>query len=399
LQDPIGGGEAQDENPIPRIIVGVTNNGNNGQLLAGPGFSRSANDLQTQVEAFRFVGNYELDRHSIKFGFEVNHASLFNLFVQGATGTMYFRSLDDLRNGILSNGTLTNPTASQIVAGTAVGAEGNFSATGNVNDAAAAFTRDIFSAYVQDEWQATDTLNLVLGVRADWYGGSAPKFNPAFQDRYGVPNSYGFEDLDPIIMPRVAATWDMPEFGPFVAPQLRGGVGVFSGGDPLVWFGNAFQNDGRGFATGTTTDSQCPAGPIDVVTGGTFTGLPSCFQTAASASAARGLGDTQSINEDITMPSVLRANVGFSSPIDITPSGFFSGWDLNLDYIYSHMRNPLTIVDLSQTPDIRAGLQGFTVDGRPIYQAIDPTRANCDAVLTEINPTPVWTGMFRHLAR
>jgi outer membrane receptor for ferrienterochelin and colicin len=393
LQDPIGGGEAQDENPIPRIIVGVTNNGNNGQLLAGPGFSRSANDLQTQVEAFRFVGNYELDRHSIKFGFEVNHASLFNLFVQGATGTMYFRSLDDLRNGILSNGTLTNPTASQIVAGTAVGAEGNFSATGNVNDAAAAFTRDIFSAYVQDEWQATDTLNLVLGVRADWYGGSAPKFNPAFQDRYGVPNSYGFEDLDPIIMPRVAATWDMPEFGPFVAPQLRGGVGVFSGGDPLVWFGNAFQNDGRGFATGTTTDSQCPAGPIDVVTGGTFTGLPSCFQTAASASAARGLGDTQSINEDITMPSVLRANVGFSSPIDITPSGFFSGWDLNLDYIYSHMRNPLTIVDLSQTPDIRAGLQGFTVDGRPIYQAIDPTRANCDAVLTEINPTPVWTGV------
>jgi hypothetical protein len=393
LQDPVGGGEAQDADPIPRIIVGVTNGGVNGQLLAGPGFSRSANDLQTTVDAYRFLAKYEMGDHSLKLGAELNRADLFNLFVQGATGTMYFRSLDDLRNGILSNGTVTNPSATQIVGGQAVGAEGNFSATGDVRDAAAAFGRTVYSLYAQDDWQINDALSAVLGVRVDWYKGDAPAENPNFVTRYGFSNAHGFSDLDPIIMPRAALTYDMADFAVFTRAQLRGGVGLFSGGDPLVWFGNAFQNDGRGFATGTTTAAACGAGPIDVVQNGQFTGLPACFQAAASASAAAGLGDTQSINEDIKMPSVIRANVGFSAGLDFAPQGFFSGWDLTLDYIYSRYRDPLTIVDLSQTPWPARGLNGYAIDGRPIYAAIDPTRTGCDAVLTDLTPTPVWTGV------
>ena len=390
VQNPLGGGEAQSDNPIPRIIVGVTNNGANGQLLAGPGFSRAANDLQTTVDAFRFLANYETGNHSLKFGLEVNHANLFNLFVQNATGTLYFSSLANLRNGILSNGSTTNPTATQLVTGAAVGAEGNFTASGQVTDAAASFSRTNHAIYLQDDWQISDTLSAVLGVRMDWYSGGTPAENPAFAARYGFSNAYGFDDLDPLVMPRVALTWDAPEFAVFTAPQLRGGVGVFAGGDPLVWFGNAFQNDGRGFAGGTTTDAACPAGPIDVVVNGQFTGVPTCFQASASASAARGLGDTQSINEDITMPSVIRANVGFSSPLEFAPSGFFSGWNVNLDYIYSHTRNPFNVVDLSQAPDVRAGLNGFTIDGRPIYAALDPQRSGCSARLVATAPAPIW---------
>ncbi len=393
VQNPLGGGEAQSDNPIPRIIVGVTNNGANGQLLAGPGFSRAANDLQTDVDTLRLLANYEGGDHSLKLGFEMNHASLFNLFVQNATGTLYFSSLANLRNGVLSNGTRANPTATQLVAGQAVGAEGNFSATGNVEDAAADFTRTIYSAYVQDDWQATDALSVVAGVRVDFFSGDAPAENPNFITRYGITNANGFSDLDPLIMPRLGFTYDMDDFAVFSAPQLRGGVGIFSGGDPVVWFGNAFQNDGRGFAGGTTTDAACPAGPIDVVAGGQFTGVPACFQASASASAAAGLGDTQSISPDITQPSVLRANIGFASAVDFAPSGFLSGWNLNLDYIYSRARDPFTIVDLSQTPDVRAGLNGFTIDGRPIYQSIDPTRNGCDAELVGLDPAPVFSGV------
>src|SRR3546814_2078136 len=77
-----------------------------------------------------------------------------------------------------------------------------------------------------------------------------------------------------------------------------------------------------------------------------------CFQQAASDRAAAGQGDTQSISPNIKMPSVLRANIGFTSELNFAPSGFFSGWNLNLDYIYSKYRDPFTIVDLSQTPDI-----------------------------------------------
>ena len=109
--------------------------------------------------------------------------------------------------------------------------------------------------------------------------------------------------------------------------------------------------------------------------------------------ASRGLGDTQSISPDIKMPTVLRANIGFSSELNFAPSGFFSGWNLNLDYIYSKYRDPLTIVDLSQTVDPRLGVNGLTIDGRPIYRSIDPNATGCNAELVGLNPGPVFTGV------
>lgn len=398
-QDPIGGGEAQSANPIPRIIVGVDDgNGNLGQILAGPGFSRAANDLRTTVNAYRAVAKLDAGAHSLKVGFEMNQADLFNLFVQNATGTLYFQNIDDLRAGLLSPGSTTNPTATNLFNGEAVGAEGNFSATGDVRDAAAAFKRTTYSIFAQDDWEITDRLKAVAGVRADWYSGGQPNYNPVFQQRYGFSNTTGFSNLDPIVMPRLALTYDMDDFAVFGRPKLTAGVGIFSGGDPLVWFGNAFQNDGRGFATGTTNDAQCTPikdanGQISVVSNGQFTGVPGCFQQSASNNAARGLGDTQSISPNIKMPSVLRANIGFTSELNFAPSGFFSGWNLNLDYIYSKYRNPFTIVDLSQTPNITKGINGYTIDGRPIYASIDPNAANCPAELVGLNPGPVYSGV------
>ncbi len=397
VQDPIGGGEAQSDNPIPRIIVGINNpTGIDGTVMAGPGNSRSANDLQTDVDQFRAAATLEAGAHRFKVGVEYNRASLFNLFVQNATGTLVFQNTADLEAGLLSPGTgnnLTNTIPANVISGATEGAFGNFSSTGNVVDAAADFNRTIYSAFAQDEWEISDQLNAVFGVRVDWFDGGAPAINPNFVARYGFGNNTGFSALDPIVMPRLALTYDMNDFAVFSRAQVRGGVGVFSGGDPLVWFGNAFQNDGRGFATGTTQDAPCPAGQIDVVVNGQFTGLPSCFVDAAVNRSAAGLGDTQSISPDIKLPSVIRANLGFTSGLDFADSGFFSGWNLTLDYIYSHMRNPFTLVDLSQTPDPSRGLDGFTIDGRPIFRAIDPLANNCDAELVGLNPGPVFSGV------
>jgi outer membrane receptor protein involved in Fe transport len=403
LQGPLGGGEAQDANPIPRIVVGIDNGAAAGEdrygaVQAGPGFSRSANDLRTDIDQWRAAAVLEAGSHRFKAGFEWNHASLFNLFVQNATGQLVFTDIDDLRAGILSNGDSNFTSPSNVAQGNGYGAYGNFSATGDVNDAAAAFSRDIYSVFLQDEWMVSDRLDVTIGARLDWYDGDRPLLNQNFVDRYGFGNNTGFSALDPILMPRASFAYDLGDFAVFSGAELRGGVGIFSGGDPLVWFGNAFQGDGRGFAEGNTGSSLCPAGPIDVVVNGEFTGVPDCFRQDGIDRAAAGLGDTQSIDPNIKVPSVVRANVGFSSALDFAPSGFFSNWTLNLDYIYSKFRNPYTIVDLAQTPDIRQGLEGFAIDGRPIYAAIDPTdpdAAGCSAQLvgtyppTWINVTPV----------
>lgn len=396
-QDPLGGGEAQSGNPIPRIIVGVDNaTGPDGTVLAGPGNSRSANDLRTNLDQYRALARINAGAHQIKLGFEVNHADLFNLFVQNATGTLVFRNIADLRAGLLSPGTGNNQTSTlpgNVISGATEGAFGNFSATGDVTDAAAAFTRTVYSAYIQDDWRVNDQLTLNLGVRTDWYDGGRPAYNQNFVNRYGFSNGIGFTALEPVVLPRVAFTYDFNDFAVFSRSSLKGGVGIFGGGDPLVWFGNAFQNDGRGFAQGTTQDAACGTGRISVVQNGQFTGVPACFQQSASAVAARGLGDTQSVSPDITLPTVVRANLGFQAGLDFAPTGFFSGWNLNLDYIYSHYRNPVGLVDLSQTVDPRLGLNGFAIDGRPIYRAIDPTATGCNAELTGLNPGPVYTGV------
>ena len=408
LQDPIGGGEAQSGSPIPRIIVGVDNPplGSSptsqpipdATVLAGPGTSRSANDLKTRLDQYRFVANYDAGDHKLKFGYEVNKADIFNLFVQNATGTLVFRNITDLQNGILSPGTgnTTDTRPFNVVPGRTFGAFGNFSSTGDINDAAAAFKRTIDSIYVQDDWRVNDQLNVTAGLRADMFSGDHPDRNPNFVRRYGFGNDTGFDDINTIFLPRLGFTYDVNDFAILSDTKVQGGVGIFSGGDPLVWFGNAFQNNGFGNAEGTSRQpTNCPAGTIDVVTGGVFTGVPQCVINAGVASAARGLGDTQSIDPDIKMPTVFRANLGFQTKFDFAPTGFFSGWRLNLDYIYSHYRDPFTIVDLSQTPDIRAALlspngPGFTADGRPIYAAIDPTVAGCTAQFVDVGPAPKW---------
>ncbi|MDQ2700745.1 MAG: TonB-dependent receptor, partial [Actinomycetota bacterium] len=358
-------------------------------------------------DLYKAVANFDTGDHKLKVGAEINKTDIFNLFVQNATGTLVFRSLEDLENGLLSPGealpdpddpgeTICDPTnstfPSNVINGCTFGAFGNFSRTGDVNDAAAKFKRTIYSMYFQDDWRVNDRLNAVAGVRMDMFDGPGPDVNPNFTARYGFDNTTGFSDVDPVFLPRLGFTYDLNEFSMFRRAKLTGGVGIFSGGDPLVWFANAFQNNGFGFSEGTTGSSSCPDGQISVVTGGQFTGLPECFRQAGINGAAAGSGDTQSVDPDIKLPTVWRANLGFQSDFEFGNSPWGSGWRVNLDYIYSYYKNPFTIVDLSQTPDIRKGLDGFTIDGRPIYAAIDPTdpdAAGCNAVLVSRFPV-VW---------
>ncbi|MEM8695564.1 MAG: TonB-dependent receptor [Pseudomonadota bacterium] len=408
VQGPVGGGEAQDGNPITRLSVGVVGPTQNGVLSAGPGIFRSANALETRTDLARLTANLQLGDHDIKFGAEINDLEVFNLFAINATGTLFFRNLDDFRNGIVANGAFSSvfgDTADNLVGGALGGGTIRATPSGDINEASATFNRTIYSVYAQDDWQVTDQLSILAGIRLEWYDGSAPRTNPAFSQRYGFGNDFGFSQLDPVFLPRVAFTYDFDNFEGFIRnSQLTGGVGIFSGGDPVVYFSNAFSNNGFSVGEADTFDAACAGlldanGNFSVVQNGAFTGFPACATQAASAEAAAGLSDTQSTDPDFDVPTVIRANIGFSTEIGFG-QGFFDDWQLQLDYIYSSFQDPLNFVDLSQVVDPTQGINGFTVDGRPIYVAIDPTNAGCALTLNGTGGTGLtYSGTFSDACR
>ena len=138
--------------------------------------------------------------HQLKFGAEFNKADIFNLFVQNATGTLVFRNIADLQNGILSPGDRAASARprprrrrSTSCTGCTVGAFGNFSATGDVNDAAAAFKRTIYSAVPAGRLAGHRPAERGRSAFAStWFDGGAPRKNPNFVNRYGFDNSTGF---------------------------------------------------------------------------------------------------------------------------------------------------------------------------------------------------------------
>lgn len=364
IQGPVGGGEAQDANPITRIVIdNITNGSAVGDLVSGPGFSRSANDLKQQIDQIKFKAEYLLGDHTLTAGYELDQLDVFNLFVQDATGTITFDSVADFEAGL----------ARQIV--------GNGSFTGDINDAAAEFSRSIHSLYLQDEWQATPDLMLQIGLRYDFFDSSdSPRENPVFEQKFGFKNTQAFQGLD-IIQPRFGFIYDAGEtiWGD---TQVRGGVGIFSGGDPTVWFANNFQNFGGAIGAGRTGAGTCTAADLQVIDGnGNFTGIPQCVIDQQIASATANQGSVNAVDPDFKIPSVLRLNAGFSHWTDFEGAvgGFFDDWNIQLDVIHTRNRNAVDWVNLALT---RTG--ETAPDGRPLFNAIDPLRVGCDAVFQGI---------------
>ncbi|MFP3786327.1 hypothetical protein, partial [Burkholderia sp. SIMBA_024] len=100
-------------------------------------------------------------------------------------------------------------------------------------DTAAAITLTEYSPFIQDTWQASDSLSLTFGVRMNIpKADKAPPVHPLFEDAFGFSNSYKLGSRNKVVLPRFAFnyTFDTPRYS-----QLRGGVGLFQTTPPFVW--------------------------------------------------------------------------------------------------------------------------------------------------------------------
>jgi hypothetical protein len=405
LQNPAGGGEAQDPVPKPRIALGGGDNlfgeFGNQEFVTGPGTFRSANDLSTVKDQFKIKFDYQLGDHLITAGFEYETLDVFNLFIINGTGTVFFGSQVDTGvpdpggdpgDTIFRDATTTEMIAS-LDAGTADYINQGVSYTRDPNDAAAAYSRDINSFFIQDRWSIGDRSELIFGLRYDKYSsGDDPILNDNYVARYNMSNQVGMDGLD-AVQPRIGFNHTLGD--KFGDTRISLGFGVFSGNDPTVWFSNAYQNFGGAlgvgdtgtFRSGSTTPNTCVAADLQVLApGGGFTGIPECVVASGQAQAVATLGAVNATDPNLELPTAHRYSFGIEHNTNIG-DGFFAEWNVRFDIIYADLKDQVHFVDLSMSQT------GVLPDGRPSYTAVDPLNVDNTDPLNPINCNATFNGV------
>jgi len=324
-------------------------------MLGGTDDSRQANDLDYDNLTMAFVGDFVYGDQLITFGVEREEQTTFNMFVQHSQGGEWdFYTFQNFLDGIVNrvyygNHPSLDPT-----------------------NAGGTWDYDITTLFAQSEWRVSDRLDITYGLRYEEYGVTgAPKENPAFVSAYGRSNANTF-DGESILMPRLSFNYDLND-----TTEIYGGIGKFSGGNPVVWYSNIWSNDGVSniqlslrnvdmFAT-----PMCDGRTGQPTTQGPGYGVPcSLVDAVVNGSAA---GGTNSIDPNYEIPSVTKAAIGVIKTFDINLSEFFTISDvvLTADYIRAEAENSAQIRNLSNTYTGEydfAGLPIFSTSGREDYE-------------------------------
>jgi hypothetical protein len=336
-------------------------------IFMGCDDSRHANDLNYTVESIKAKGVYRAGDHLLSFGAEQQKYDIFNKFVQNAEGLYIFTSVAAFLSG--------DPSTIRY---------GN-ARTQNPDDAAATFGYKINTVYAQDEFDVLPDVKATLGVRYDWYQSSdTPPLNANFVARNGFANT---ENLDGkgIFQPRLGATWDVTD-----RLKLRGGVGLFAGGNPNVWVSNSYSNDGirniqvearsptvAGFfpitnvLTTATSGSERPGGQA-INPNNAFWGIPNNLYNAVGTGTADST--VNAIDPDFQPAAEWKFSIGGTYTADFGWLG--DDYRFDVDYIRSETKNAATVYD--------AALEqvGTNFDGTPLYKRVDRSNANCRNVAT-----------------
>ena len=217
-----------------------------------------------------------------------------------------------------------------------------------------------------------------MGLRYEWWEtGDSPRFNQAFSDANGFRNDATIDGAD-LLMPRVGVTWDYNE-----DLTLRGGFGLYSGGNPNVWLSNSYSNDG-------ISNAQFIFGNFD----GAATLLPGNPDSVALSREGRpGFDVPQSLVDNVAAVSDADANDSRLALVDpdyeqpaewkfsLGATYDYQGWIVDADYLYTRGQDMAYYVDVSQEK------VGETVLGLPIYD-FAPGRGESNFMLTNSNQDP-----------
>lgn len=346
-------------------------------VYLGADDSRHANDLKYDTTNYKLAGSYTAGNHVITAGYEREELNIFNMFIQEAEGEFRF---DSAAFCTATNAATFNGCIDAFEQGDPSTVIYENAAPSNIpTDAAAEFGYEINSLYAQDEFPL-GPLTIVGGLRYDWYTTSdVPRFNQAFVNRNGFSNQSTFDGMS-LLQPRLGITWDFNDDLSF-----RGGVGMYSGGNPNVWMANNYQADGiTQFEAqlNTLDDDGLGGNTLFNVVGGTggngdpIFDIPNTLINAVTNS--NGNGGVNALDPDFEVPQEWKYAVGFTYDFD---AGFMGeGYRLMFDYLHTEKKDSAIIIDAALAQI------GTAPDGRPLYRSVD--RADPDCLLTPIPASP-----------
>ena len=310
-------------------------------VYLGADDSRHSNQLNYETWSYKLGGSYTLGDHLFSFGFEREELEVFNLFVQHSQGEFRFAGIDQFEDGL----------ASRVYYGNA--------ASLDPNDAAAAFGYATNTLYAQDELRLLDNLTVTAGFRYDWYGtDDAPINNPNFLARNGFENNHTLDGKG-LLQPRFGFRY---EHSPNL--QFRGGIGLYSGGNPNVWLSNNYSNDG-------ITNIQVNQANIDLFTAGgePLYDIPQSLIDAVTTGAPN-VG-VNALDPAFDIPSEWKFAFGGTWWFDAPVLG--EGVRFDFDLLRSESQDAAIIKDLTL-------VQIATMaDGRPVYRSVDRSDPDCQA--------------------
>ena len=348
--------------------------GRDGTVYLGADDSRQANALNWEADYLKLNMEYLTGDHVITAGYEREALDVFNLFVQHSRGGEYDFFDDSTANpafcaALDAQGRLDDPLCelsgidrfelgrpSRIYYGSGGG-------TNVATDAAANFGNTLHSFYLQDEMYFADNdLTLVFGLRYEKFtSDDRPVFNQTFTAANGIPNNANIDGLD-LVMPRFGFTWGISD-----TLRLRGGAGLYAGGNPNVWLSNAWSNDGltnaqfqfNYFDSATVLPGSPDSLPL-IGAGRPGYDVPQEMFDAVAAVSPSDANDSNIvlIDPDYKQPGQWKFALGATWEL---PE---AGISMDFDIIHGRMVDSVRYVDLSQD------IVGQTAAGQPIYDFV-----------------------------
>ena len=318
----------------------TVNNGARATVYLGVDDSRQSNKLKYDTTFLKLAGTYNVGDHVIYAGYEFEEYNVFNMFVQHTIGEYRFSNIDAFEAG----------QPSRIYYGSGAG-------TNEPADAAASFGYENHTLYAQDEYYILDMdMTLTFGLRYDWYSSSdAPRVNQNFVNRYGFANDATF-DGEGLIQPRLGVNWNVSD-----ELELRGGIGLYSGGNPNVWLANGYQNDG---ITQIQIEDRSPDNLFETDLSGSGRPLYDIPQSYYDEVAnATGDSAVNAVDPSFKLPSEWKYALGGTYTFD-------SGYVVMADLMYSVAQ------DQSIVKDLALEQVATLFDGRPVYAQSEGRRGD-----------------------